>query len=341
MIALVRKPMTGTIAANVAAHGVGGINIDSARIPVTDAAYAANASGDRGHADNRNRVMNFGMTAGSANDDGRHPANFLLSHAAECVETPGGQAVDGCIEGCPVRDLDGQSGILTTGKAGIRRGEVNTSAAYGTESRKAGSVMTNQRGDSGGASRFFTTFRYVKKPKGSNQRATVWVPAMECRPNPKTGQGGCGLDPHDPATNPSVASSVEPRDCMVCGTPWIAYQHSTVKPLDIMTWLVRLITPAGGTTLDLYGGTGTTGVAAVTDGFRAVLVEMDPVHVGMIRLRLGGVTGPAEELVRTDRPREQVRAMTAESSGVEPVFGLRRVRFDGSDAADPETLFDL
>jgi len=56
------------------------LNIDGCRVPVSDAAYARNCSGDRGHADNRKREMDFGMTAGSANDAGRWPANVILSY---------------------------------------------------------------------------------------------------------------------------------------------------------------------------------------------------------------------------------------------------------------------
>ena len=62
--------------------------------------------------------------------------------------------------------------------------------------------------------------------------------------------------------------------------------HPTVKPLDLMRHLVRLITPPGGTVLDPFAGTGTTGEAAAIEGFRALLVEREPAYVPLIARRL-------------------------------------------------------
>jgi len=54
-----------------------------------------------------------------------------------------------------------------------------------------------------------------------------------------------------------------------------AFKHPTVKPVDLMAYLVRLITPPGGVVLDPFAGTGTTGEAAFREGKRAVLIEQD------------------------------------------------------------------
>jgi len=62
--------------------------------------------------------------------------------------------------------------------------------------------------------------------------------------------------------------------------------HPTVKPLDLMRWLVRLVTPPGGTVLDPFAGTGTTGEACVLEGFRCVLIERDPVAAELTHVRL-------------------------------------------------------
>ena len=51
--------------------------------------------------------------------------------------------------------------------------------------------------------------------------------------------------------------------------------HPTVKPLALMRWLVRLVTPPGGLVLDMFAGSGTTGEAAMLEGFRSVLVDLD------------------------------------------------------------------
>lgn len=82
-IVLARKPFDGTVEENVDRWGVGALHIDRSRLAVTDEAYARNASGDRGHAENRTRHHEaFKMTAGSASDVGRWPANVLLDEAA-------------------------------------------------------------------------------------------------------------------------------------------------------------------------------------------------------------------------------------------------------------------
>jgi site-specific DNA-methyltransferase (adenine-specific) len=52
--------------------------------------------------------------------------------------------------------------------------------------------------------------------------------------------------------------------------------HPTVKPLDLMRWLVRLVTPPGGLILDPFAGSGTTGEAAMLEGFRCLLLDKDP-----------------------------------------------------------------
>jgi DNA modification methylase len=67
----------------------------------------------------------------------------------------------------------------------------------------------------------------------------------------------------------------------------LASKHPTVKPVALMRWLVRLITPPGGTILDPFAGTGTTGAAAIREGFDAVLIEREPEYVADIRAPSG------------------------------------------------------
>lgn len=62
--------------------------------------------------------------------------------------------------------------------------------------------------------------------------------------------------------------------------------HPTVKPVDLMRWLVRLITPPDGLVLDPFCGSGTTGVAAVHEGFRFVGVEQDAEYCRVARERI-------------------------------------------------------
>ena len=62
--------------------------------------------------------------------------------------------------------------------------------------------------------------------------------------------------------------------------------HPTVKPLTLMRWLVRLVTPPGGTVLDPFTGSGTTLEAALLEGFHAIGIEANPDYLPLIRQRL-------------------------------------------------------
>jgi site-specific DNA-methyltransferase (adenine-specific) len=68
-------------------------------------------------------------------------------------------------------------------------------------------------------------------------------------------------------------------------------KHPTVKPVDLMAWLCRLITPPGGTVLDPFAGTGTTGLAAMREGFDCILIEREAEYVADIERRLAWARG--------------------------------------------------
>mgnify|MGYP003340777837 CR=1 FL=1 len=63
-------------------------------------------------------------------------------------------------------------------------------------------------------------------------------------------------------------------------------KHPTVKPVKLMQWLVRMITPPGGTVLDPFAGSGTTGHAALLEGFNAVLIEREAEYRADITRRI-------------------------------------------------------
>ena len=75
-------------------------------------------------------------------------------------------------------------------------------------------------------------------------------------------------------------------------------KHPTVKPLDLMQWLVRLVTPKGGTVLDLFAGTGTTAEASWREGMSATIIEREPEYQADIRRRMSLVLGGMEERAR-------------------------------------------
>jgi len=82
----------------------------------------------------------------------------------------------------------------------------------------------------------------------------------------------------------------------------IGSKHPTVKPIDLMQYLVRLVTPPGGTVLDPFAGTGTTGEAAWREGFDAILIERELEYQNDIaermRLCLAGPDEKAREIIK-------------------------------------------
>lgn len=78
-------------------------------------------------------------------------------------------------------------------------------------------------------------------------------------------------------------------------------KHPTVKPVALIRWLVRLVCPVGGTVLDPFAGSGTTGEACRAEGMRAVLCEREPEYQDDIRRRLTRSAAPAAQV---DRPAE-------------------------------------
>jgi site-specific DNA-methyltransferase (adenine-specific) len=64
--------------------------------------------------------------------------------------------------------------------------------------------------------------------------------------------------------------------------------HPTVKPIDLMQWLVRLVTPPGGIVLDPFMGSGSTGIACAREGFQFIGIDIDPHNVATARKRIVG-----------------------------------------------------
>jgi site-specific DNA-methyltransferase (adenine-specific) len=92
----------------------------------------------------------------------------------------------------------------------------------------------------------------------------------------------------------------------------------TVKPVPLMQWLVRLVTPPDGTVLDLFGGTGPTGEACVIEGFNCILLDRDPQAIAHARIRLAKMIQPS--LFRPDdsAPAAPVRPVAASRPKPQP-----------------------
>ena len=141
-IILARKPLDGTVANNVLAHGVGGLNIDATRVG-TDVRINQSAGNKAGGASLNMSAVGMPENVPGREATGRFPANVLLDeHAA--------------------KEMDEQSGVSVS-KAGGRSG---THFSAGNEGVPTPDRPRGGHSDSGGASRFFPVFKYqAKAPK--------------------------------------------------------------------------------------------------------------------------------------------------------------------------------
>jgi len=81
-----------------------------------------------------------------------------------------------------------------------------------------------------------------------------------------------------------------------------ANHHPTVKPTDLMRYLCRLVTPPGGLVLDPFTGSGSTGKAAVLEGFRFLGCELSEEYAAIARSRIAAAQGPGARLQGPDTP---------------------------------------
>jgi site-specific DNA-methyltransferase (adenine-specific) len=227
-VTMARKPLTGTVAANVLEHGTGALNVDGCRVPMNDYdrdEYIPNRCGWKDGAEYSNSkpprgvVTNMGNGRAARgrilNEDavtkGRWPANLIHDGSDEVVGLFPAEARSSC----------------GGGKA------ANAKAGYSGGFRPDHDSSASQYFDSGSAARFFYT---AKATKAERQGVT----------------------------------------------------HPTVKPLDLMAYLCRLVTPPGGTVLDPFMGSGTTIKAAIGEGFNAIGIERDPAYFAMAEHRMNG-----------------------------------------------------
>jgi site-specific DNA-methyltransferase (adenine-specific) len=125
-------------------------------------------------------------------------------------------------------------------------------------------------GDSGTYSRFFLV------PKAARSDREPVLGGLPVQDDDR--DGSFGLDAARPHTRPDYQYQRKAR----------ANVHPTVKPVDLMRHLVRLVTPTGGTVLDPFLGSGTTALAAEMEGFEWIGIEREGEYVAIAEARLNG-----------------------------------------------------
>jgi DNA modification methylase len=316
-ICMARKPIEEkTITDNVLKYGTGGINIDGCRVGFTSENDKNNTLNAKYTTDKDNKQSEDWGTKQIGNvskEEGRFPANFIIE--CTCDEVISGEnnglkketfenygngeygKKDGRktqptakkIEGtwykdtgdihtnpdCPCRLLDEQSG---EGKSVKRKKVSNTISKPNIDFGGGIKNIDNEYEDTGGASRFF----YV--PKVGKKERNLGLDNFEDKEKDRGNAlkcGTCGLW--------ILRASGESCKCgddrvEVKGTT--KNNHPTVKPINLLTYLCRLITPKGGVILDPYMGSGSTGIATLLEGFQFIGMEMDEDYFKIAETRI-------------------------------------------------------
>lgn len=159
---LARAPLAeDAIYKNVITHGTGGLNVDSCRIPTGgERPNRERSAADTGDIEKYGEYHQGTSRANGITTQGRYPANLLLSHSPDCDSEN-----DGCVEDCPIRMLDAQSGDCPTGDLKEEHWPSTNATVYGEYGNSEG---REYRGDSGGASRFFYTSKASSSERSCN-----------------------------------------------------------------------------------------------------------------------------------------------------------------------------
>lgn len=240
-ICMARKPLAGTVARNVLAHGTGALNIDGCRIPSEPMPPNTGAGGlpRRREDEQRGPGALSQLHAG-----GRWPANLIHDGSPEVVALfPHTKA-----------------GVMTGGTIRAAQ-DAPGSVCYGTYGGNATSEDTF--GDEGSAARFFYCAKATRRDRNE----------------------GCEHMERKPLHWSS--GSQNPGSFQADGTDKTSQNnHPTVKPTDLMAYLVRLVTPPGGKVLDPFTGSGSTGKAAVREGFEFVGIEREAPYLAIAEARI-------------------------------------------------------
>jgi len=298
---LARKPLDGTIAHNAATHGTGGINVDGCRVAHAGAGdLAAHVKGVEairakgGTMDGSWKNSSDLSGASEVNAAGRWPANLVLTHSIDCVsgahygDADGRETVDAwqCIEGCPVRELDEQSGD----RPGMSGGGVHA-PDYAGGMFGAIDCASTARGDSGGASRFFPQFQWSAEDVDAARfmytaKASRFERDFGCDDLPlRTAAELTGREP-------GSAGLQNPR-AGAAPSSGARNSHPTIKAVGLTKWLATLLLPparadgAPRRILVPFLGSGSEAVGALRAGWDHVEgVERDPDFVAIAKARL-------------------------------------------------------
>ena len=246
-ITVARKPPDGTVAANVLEWGTGGLNINGCRVEFQ-------CDSDKDSAKPQGKATTKANGAAAATPD--------AGRGIERIEFPIKQHAAGRWPANIIHDGSQMVMDLFPAKAGaaapVKRGfDGASNGIYGDFANK-GDDGASFYDDSGSAARFFYCAKASRSERDAGCEDMDHVTAGEITGGREEGSAGL-QSPRAGAGRTAGGKNI----------------HPTVKPLALMRYLVRLVTPPGGTTLDPFLGSGTTALAALQEGFSVIGIERD------------------------------------------------------------------
>jgi DNA modification methylase len=255
-VIVARKPIEGTVANNVLKWGTGGLNIDGSRIGTTDSLYRASSV-----AMPENQEMNEVWKEKCKQDPNWvAEANKKTQEKSAHADKLGRWPANIILDPYTAELLDEQSGQVK-GNPGAKQ---TTDFRFMNDADGKQNLIQGDRKDIGGASRFFYVAKASKRDRNEGLEELGDVMTK------RYGEMGQGDTPQQ---TPRVDA---PQKNF----------HPTVKPTSLMEYLIKLVTPPNGTVLDPFTGSGSTGKAAILQGFDFIGIEMTEEYLPIIEGRL-------------------------------------------------------
>jgi len=226
-----------------------------------------------------------------------------------------------CVDSCPVAEMDRQSGDRPV-SGSAKNGRPALGDDYGAGNVVFPPGLGNRQGvlhnDEGGASRFFPSFSwhteevsFIYSPKASRSEREAGLESMEAR---NFGQSGGAQN----ALAAGEETYIQEDNIGLNRIKKVKNHHPTVKPIALLRWLTRLVTPPGGTVLDPFAGSGSEGCAAVIEGFNYIGIEKEPEYAEIARKRMAywktvpRSQAPTNLLASTKKPSVTLASFEAE-----------------------------
>ena len=284
-IIMARKPLRvdgrkATVAKNVLAHGTGALNIDATRIstngevlgtPQSDPTKRSGVVGtDLGITGSTVDAFQAAQAASieRTNTLGRWPANVLLPHHEDCVEVGTRHHTERIGGGASASKTDTTTVDFVEG---YERGDGWVGQEVSAE------VPVFDCHDDCPVRLLDEQTGIIKGKVGMTQHAS----------NDGSGAVFGGFNPDDESKRQDgvvdsggasrffYSSKTSKRERNAGMPEGVKNTHPTVKPVEVMRWLVKMVTPPGGIVLDPFMGSGTTGIAAVSEGFEFIGIDND------------------------------------------------------------------